>query len=235
MLNLFWLNRIRKKRGNMLKAPEPVGESNSSVHRQTGWGKYLLASSLLLAPQTMGCSGNSHKAAPAPADSFGIWTTPYHGNMVEDENGDIYMGSRFILKFQDSVSNESVENMIGGMQGTIVAQIPQLNTFGIEVPDDSNADASVNLDAAIDALSKASGVEFAGRNYFFESAAQRDNDGYAVDGNSLTYCGSTAQASSTIPMDVHDNGMWWSSQISLTAGLNLFDASTLTKSHVTIA
>lgn len=171
----------------MLKAPEPVGESNFSVHSQTGWGKYLLASSLLLAPQTMGCS-DSHKATAAPTDSFGIWTTPYHGKIVEDENGDLYMGSRFILKFQDSVSNESVENMIGGMQGTIVAQIPQLNTFGIDVPDDSNADASVNLDAAIDALSRVSGVEFAGRNYFFESAAQRDNDIYVVDGNSLANC-----------------------------------------------
>jgi thermitase len=200
------------------KQPEGHG---GRLDTKAKWGAYLLAASLMVAPtfpSILGCSQENRKT---PEAEQGIWAEPYRGDILKDNDGNYYMATRGLVKFDQTVGKEKAEGILSEKQARITGQIAPLNAFEFEV--------SSSIDATIDSLRSNPSVENVNRNYFFPQS-QRDNDSYPRSG-SVPNCNSGVVSLES----KYSGGLWWSDKINLTNGLDQFDSSKEAKPHVTIA
>ena len=194
---------------------KPLLQAAGSVMSATKeWGRYLLVSGLIAC--SAGCGQSDKKAVQ---EKSGMWAEPYDGKIDRDENGNFYMDSRFIIKFTETLTIDAAGAVAGGR---VTGQIPQTNTFEIEV---STSDSGT-IDTSIEAAAVKTGVDYAGRNYYFLSATNWDNEEYITNG---------ASPYPIVPDDYRDKGLWWSRTINLNNGLEALQSSGQTINPVTIA
>jgi len=188
---------------------EHPGFCRRTINKVKKWGAHLLVATSL----ATGSAGTSSCTEPTPQEQrdritdTGIWAEPYTGDILQDDDGNLYMEKRFVLRIRNSANQTDVEDLIREVDGRITAHIPQINTYEVEIHGD--------VDDAISAVDGNVVVESAGRNYYFESAW--DNDRY-VEGDGILY-----------------DGTWWSRKIRLSEGLNIIENSGVELTPVTIA
>jgi len=171
------------------------------------WEPTKFACGLLLggALLSSACSDNSQKTALNGNND--IYTTPYSADILKDENGSYYMGSRFVVTFINETSDAEVQRIADTVGGRITGKIKGLNAYEIEV-------AESDLDSSINTIISESNVEGAGRNYFATTFTTLDND---------TYTGADSDE------------LWWSKNIRLSEAYGVIDQAGITLNPVTVA
>ncbi|MBU0527489.1 S8 family serine peptidase [Candidatus Micrarchaeota archaeon] len=181
--------------------------SKKGAAKLRDFSKYLFLSTALAVAPIAACSDPNRQEQPRhPIEDTGLWAEPYSGQVLQDENGSYYMAERLIMSFHDPVSHEEVLDLTKNFNGRITGEIPQLNSFEVEV---------IDVDSAIHAIAGHSKVRTVTRNYYFESSW--DNEEYTTGEVGL------------------DNGLWWSEKIDLIGGLNLLKNSDISLQPSTIA
>ncbi|MFH2106991.1 MAG: S8 family serine peptidase [Candidatus Micrarchaeota archaeon] len=186
-------------------------------HSATKWGRGLLVAGLIGAPcagAMIGCTDDqTTQAEEAVFPKTGIVTTPYNGEILQDENGTYYMATRFIVAFKEEIyiSDSEVEGLTGGR---ITGKIPGLNAYQVEV-------AKEKLDKAIGEVRKDARVNYSMRNSFLKLDTTLDNyDCKKEDGSS---CGHTL-----------NSGLWWKDSIQLKESYDLLEQRAIPLKRVTV-
>jgi hypothetical protein len=144
--------------------------SRKTATKARDWGRYLMVSVALAGiPASTGCNGPEPKLQEKePIEETDIWAEPYKGDVVQDEKENFYMQERIIINFDKKTEVSFVEELTKKFEGRVTGQIPQINSFEVEVLD---------VDIAIQSLVSDPKVASVSRNYFFEAAW--DNEQYS--------------------------------------------------------